>query len=192
MKNNIKAIVHSELSKVSDTANRKIKNLDGVNIHRISFGNSIDLNNEIDFTGALEALDLDFGDVLNWIGKTAGAAAIGASVGRFFGPLGIAVGAGIGAVVGGVAHACSGDGGKADAMKSVSDAIGEAKQRAKRNMATTLKPTLNEIDGQKQKLRSSIKVELANVDSLQETLDNFGEEINYFVNVIKHKHYGRI
>ena len=192
LKNNIKTIVHSELSKVNDTANRKIKNLDGVNIRPISFGNSINLDNEIDFTGALGELDIDFVDVLNWTKKTAGTAAAGAALGSFFGSLGPVVGAGIGAVVGGVVNACSGDGGKADAKKSVSDAIGEAKQRAKRNMTTTLKPTLNEIDGQKQKLRNSIKVELANVDSLQETLDSFGEEINDYVNVIKHKHYGRI
>ncbi len=192
LKNNIKTIVHSELSKVNDTANRKIKNLDGVNIRPISFGNSINLDNEIDFTGALGELDIDFVDVLNWTKKTAGTAAAGAALGSFFGSLGPVVGAVIGAVVGGVVNACSGDGGKADAKKSVSDAIGEAKQRAKRNMTTTLKPTLNEIDGQKQKLRNSIKVELANVDSLQETLDSFGEEINDYVNVIKHKHYGRI
>ena len=102
------------------------------------------------------------------------------------------IGAIAGGVIGGVAHALSGDGGKADARKSVSDAIGEAKQRTKRNIIATLKPTLNEIDGQKRQLRNSIKAELANIDSLQDTLDRFGEEINDFVNVIKHKHYGRI
>ena len=192
LRNNINAIVHSELSKVSDTANRKIKNLDGVNIQPISFGNSINLNNDIDFTGALEELDINIEDVLGWATKTAGTAAAGALLGSVIPGVGNLIGAIAGGVIGGVAHALSGDGGKADARKSVSDAIGEAKQRAKRNIIATLKPTLNEIDGQKRQLRNSIKAELANIDSLQDTLDRFGEEINDYVNVIKHKHYGRI
>ena len=131
---NIKSIVNSELIKVRDTANRKIKGLDGINLHPITFKNSVDIKTDIDFSGALEELDIDFNDVVGWVAKTATTAGVGAAVGSVIPFVGTIVGAGVGAVVGGIAHACSGDGGKADARKSVSDAIGKAKQRAKNNV----------------------------------------------------------
>lgn len=50
LENRIKSIVNDELKKVRDTANRKIKDLDGVNIKPIQFNQSIDLETEIDFS----------------------------------------------------------------------------------------------------------------------------------------------
>lgn len=189
---NIKAIVNSELSKVRETANRKIKGLDGVNLHPINFRSSVDIQTDIDFSGALEELDIDFDDILGWVAKTAGTAAAGAALGSVVPFLGTIVGAGIGAVVGGVVHACSGDGGKADARKSVSDAIGKAKQKAKANVTSILKPVLNNIDEQKRMLHCSVKNELTNIAELQDLLDSFNENIIGFINGIKNKSYGRI
>ena len=192
LENRIKSIVNDELKKVRDTANRKIKDLDGVNIKPIQFNQSIDLETEIDFSGALGELDIDLADVLSWTAKTAGTAATGALVGSFIPGIGTLIGAGVGAVVGGIAHACSGDGGKADARKSVSDAIGKATQRAKNNVKSMLAPVIRDMDIQKRQLTNSVKTELTNIEELQETLDTFDVEISEFVNELKHKRYGRI
>ena len=192
LENRIKSIVNDELKKVRDTANRKIKDLDGVNIKPIQFNQSIDLETEIDFSGALGELDIDLADVLSWTAKTAGTAATGALVGSFIPGIGTLIGAGVGAVVGGIAHACSGDGGKADARKSVSDAIGKATQRAKNNVKSMLAPVIRDMDIQKRQLTNSVKTELTNIEELQETLDTFDVEMSEFVNGLKHKHYGRI
>ena len=192
LENRIKSIVNDELKKVRDTANRKIKDLDGVNIKPIQFNQSIDLETEIDFSGALGELDIDLADVLSWTAKTAGTAATGALVGSFIPGIGTLIGAGVGAFVGGIAHACSGDGGKADARKSVSDAIGKATQRAKNNVKSMLVPVIRDMDIQKRQLTNSVKTELTNIEELQETLDTFDVEISEFVNELKHKRYGRI
>lgn len=192
LENRIKSIVNDELKKVRDTANRKIKDLDGVNIKPIQFNQSIDLETEIDFSGALGELDIDLADVLSWTAKTADTAATGALVGSFIPGIGTLIGAGVGAVVGGIAHACSGDGGKADARKSVSDAIGKATQRAKNNVKSMLAPVIRDMDIQKRQLTNSVKTELTNIEELQETLDTFDVEVSEFVNELKHKRYGRI
>ncbi len=192
LENRIKSIVNDELKKVRDTANRKIKDLDGVNIKPIQFNQSIDLETEIDFSGALGELDIDLADVFSWTAKTAGTAATGALVGSFIPGIGTLIGAGVGAFVGGIAHACSGDGGKADARKSVSDAIGKATQRAKNNVKSMLAPVIRDMDIQKRQLTNSVKTELTNIEELQETLDTFDVEMSEFVNGLKHKHYGRI
>ena len=194
LENRIKSIVNEELNKVRNTANRKIKDLDGVNIKPIQFNQSIDLETEIDFSGALGELDIDLADVLSWTATTAGTAATGAVLGSFIPIPGIGtlIGAGVGAVVGGIAHACSGDGGKADARKSVSDAIGKATQRAKNNVKSMLAPVIRDMDTQKRQLTNSVKTELTNIEELQETLDTFDVEMSEFVNGLKHKRYGRI
>lgn len=193
LENRIKSIVNEELNKVRNTANRKIKDLDGVNIRPIQFNQSIDLETEIDFSGALGELDIDFADVLSWTAKTAGTAATGAIVGApFGGPIGAIVGAGVGAVVGGIVHACSGDGGKADARKSVSDAISKATQQAKSNVNSILAPVVRDVETQKRQLSNSVRIELANIEELQETLDTFDVEMSKFVNGLKYKQYGRI
>ena len=193
LENRIKSIVNEELNKVRNTANRKIKDLDGVNIKPIQFNQSIDLETEIDFSGALGELDIDLADFLSWTAKTAGTAVTGVFVGApIGGPIGAIVGASVGAVVGGIVHACSGDGGKADARKSVSDAIGKATQRAKNNVKSMLAPVIRDMDIQKRQLTNSVKTELTNIEELQETLDTFDVEMSEFVNGLKHKHYGRI
>ena len=192
LENRIKSIVNDELKKVRDTANRKIKDLDGVNIKPIQFNRTVEVGVDIDFSGALGELDIDLADVLSWTAKTAGTAATGALVGSFIPGIGTLIGAGVGAFFGGIAHACSGDGGKADARKSVSDAIGKATQRAKNNVKSMLAPVIRDMDIQKRQLTNSVKTELTNIEELQETLDTFDDEISEFVNELKHKRYGRI
>lgn len=188
----IKSIVKEELNKVRNTADRKIKDLDGVNIKPIQFNQSIDLKTEIDFSGALEELKINFDDVLSWTAKTAGTAAAGAVVGSFIPVAGPLIGASVGAVVGCIAHACSGDGGKADARKSVSDAISKATQRAKSNVNSILAPVIRDVETQKRQLSNSVRTELANIEELQETLDAFDVEMSEFIGELKHKRYGRI
>ena len=192
LENRIKSIVNDELKKVRNTANRKIKDLDGVNIKPIQFNRTVEVGADIDFSGALEELDIDFSDVLSWTAKTAGTAAAGAVVGSFIPVVGTLIGAGVGAVVGGIAHACSGDGGKADARKSVSDAISKATQRAKSNVNSILAPVIRDVETQKRQLSNSVRTELANIEELQETLDAFDVEMSEFIGELKHKRYGRI
>lgn len=192
LENRIKFIVNDELKKVRDTANRKIKELDGVSIKPIQFNRTVEVGVDIDFSGALEELDIDFGDVLSWTAKTATTAAAAAALGSVIPGVGTLIGAGVGAFVGGIAHACSGDGGKADARKSVSDAIGKATQRAKNNVNSMLTPVIRDIDTQKCQLSNSVKTELTNIEELQETLDTFDVEISEFVDELKQKRYGRI
>ncbi len=200
LENRIESIVNDELKKVRNTANRKIKDLDGVNIKPIQFNRTVEVGAEIDFSGALEELDIDFADILSWTTKTATTAGVGAGVGAAIGSfipvvgniVGAGVGAGVGAVVGGIVHACSGDGGKADARKSVSDAISKATQRAKSNVNSILAPVTIDVETQKRQLSYSVKKELANIEELQDTLETFNVEISEFVNGLKYKQYGRI
>ena len=196
LENRSKSIVNEELNKVRNTANRKVKDLDAVNIRPIQFNRTVDVGADIDFSGALEELDVDFNDVLEWTAKTAGTATAGAFLGSMLGSVipvaGTLVGAGIGAVVGGIAHACTGDGGKADARKSVSDAITKATQQANNNINSMLRPVIKDINDQKRQLSNSVKEELSNIEELQDTLDSFDDEIAEFVNGLKHKRYGRI
>lgn len=192
LENRIKSIVNDELKKIRNTANRKIKDLDGVNIKPIQFNRTVEVGADIDFSGALEELDIDFSDVLSWTAKTAGTAAAGAVVGSFIPVVGTLIGAGVGAVVGGIAHACSGDGGKADARKSVSDAISKATQRARSNVNSILAPVIRDVETQKRQLSNSVRTELANIEELQETLDAFDVEMSEFIGELKHKRYGRI
>ena len=196
LENRIKSIVNEELNKVRNTANRKIKDLDGVNIKPIQFNQSIDLETEIDFSGALGELDIDLADFLSWTAKTATTAGVGAAIGSAVGSIipgpGTLIGAGVGAFVGGIVYACSGDGGKADARKSVSDAIGKATQRAKNNVKSMLAPVIKDMDIQKRQLTNSVKTELTNIEELQDTLDTFDVEISEFVNGLKQNRYGRI
>ena len=192
LENRIKSIVNEELNKVRNTANRKIKDLDGVNIKPIQFNQSIDLETEIDFSGALGELDIDLADFLSWTAKTASTAAAGAALGSVIPGVGTLIGAGVGAVFGGIAHACSGDGGKADARKSVSDAIDKATQRANSNVNSMLAPVVRDVETQKRQLSNSVRIELANIEGLQETLDAFDVEMSEFVGELKHKRYGRI
>ena len=196
LENRIKSIVNDELKKVRNTANRKIKDLDGVNIRPIQFNRTVDVGADIDFSGALEELNVDFNDVLEWTAKTAGTSAAGAALGSMLGSVipgaGTLVGAGVGAVIGGFVHACTGDGGKADARKSVSDAITKATQQANNNINSMLGPVIRDINNQKRQLSNSIKEELSNIEELQDTLDSFDDEIAEFVNGLKHKRYGRI
>lgn len=192
LSNVIKSIVSEELSKVKSTANRKIKELDGIKLRPISFRPSVDINVDIDFTEALEELDVDWTDVTNWVGKTAETAAAGAALGSFIPGIGTLIGAAGGAIIGGIGHALSGDGGKADARKSASDAIEKARQKAKNKISSMLSSVLNEIDSQGRKLKSSIDKEKANIEELQDSLDSFDEDVRNFVKRIKHKQYGRI
>ena len=185
-------VINDELKKVRNTANRKIKDMDGVNIKPIQFNRTVEVGADIDFSGALEELDIDFDDVLSWTAKTATTAATGAFVGSFIPGVGTLIGAGVGAVVGGIAHACSGDGGKADARKSVSDAISKATQRAKSNVNSILAPVIRDVETQKRQLSNSVRTELANIEELQETLDAFDVEMSEFIGELKHKRYGRI
>lgn len=193
LENRIESIVNDELKKVRNTANRKIKDLDGVNIKPIQFNQSIDLKTEIDFSGALGELDIDFTDVLSWTAKTAvSAAATGAAVGSIIPGPGTIVGAVVGAFLGGIVHARSGDGDKADARKSVSDAISKATQRAKSNVNSILAPVIRDVEVQKHQLSKSVRIELVNIEELQETLDTFDVEMSKFLNELKYKRYGRI
>lgn len=192
LESRIKGIVNTELRNIREAANRKIKDLDGVNIKPLRFDRSVDVDTEIDFADAFENLDIDLEDVLGWIGKTARTAAAGAAIGSVIPFLGTAIGAGVGAVVGGFFHACSGDGGKADARKSVSDAISEAKRRAKSNTTSMLKPILRDIDNQKRQLSDSIRKETDNIEELRGTIDDFSDDIIFFVNGLKLKQHGRI
>lgn len=188
----IKSIVDDELEKVRATACRKIKDLDGVNIKPIVFNESAEVGTEIDFTEALEELNIDLADVLKAITGIANATGVGALVGSFIPYVGSLVGAGVGAAVGSIAQVCSRDGGKDDAKKSVMDAINKAKQQAKSNVTSKLSLVFRNIDEQKRQLRNSIKRELTNIEDLKAALDDFSDGINDLVNEIKHKRYGSI
>lgn len=188
----IKSIVSGELSKMQSTANRKIKGLDGIRLRPISFKSSDAIHTKIDFSNALEELDFGLEDVLSWGAKTAGTAAAGAALGSVIPGVGTVIGAGVGALVGGIAHAWTADDGRADARKSVSDAIAKAKQRAKNNIQPALSSVLHDIDTQGRLLKTSIDQERRNIEELQDSLDDFGADVRDFVKRIKHKQYGTI
>ena len=192
LKNKITYRVKDSLKKVEQTSNRKLEELDGVNIKPLSFNKYIDFDAEIDFTEAFEELEIDFSDVVNWAGKTAGTAAAGAFIGSVIPGLGTMIGAAIGGIVGGVVHAASGDGGKADARKSVSDAINKAKDKANRDVNKSLASVFENLRRVSKDLKKAIQTEKRNINTLQEAIDDFDNDINRYVSQLKQQRYGRI
>lgn len=192
LESRIIAIVCDELSRASSNANRKIKELDGIRLPSINFYANVDLGAEINFSGALSELDIDIDDVLDWLAKTAGTAAAGAALGSIIPGAGTVIGAAVGAAIGGIFHAVSGDGGKADAKHSVSEAVDRAKRDAKQNLDEVLSPVLRKIEDEKKKLKSSVRRELNNIEMLNESIDSFNENIETFVKRLKDNGYGRI
>lgn len=185
LKSRIKNIIRDELSCASNNANRKIKELDGIHFSSINFYVDIDLDAEIDFSGALSELDIDLDDVLGCVTKIAVAAAAGAGLGSFIPVVGNILGATAGAIIGGIAHAVNGDGGKADAKHSVSEAISKAKTQAKHNLDEVLSPVLSDIENEKNKLKTSVRKELNNIQTLNESLEDFNDGIEHFVKQLK-------
>ena len=188
LKNGITYRVKDNLKKVEQTSNRKLKELDGVNIKPLSFNNYIDFDAEIDFTEAFEELDIDFADVVKW----AESAAKGAIIGAVIPGLGTMIGAAIGGIVGGVVHAASGDGGKADARKSVSDAINKAKDKANRDVNKSLASVFENLRRVSKDLKKAIQTEKRNINTLQEAIDDFDNDINRYVSQLKQQRYGSI
>lgn len=192
LESRIRSIVRDELSRAGNNANRKIKELDGIRLASINFHVNVKLDTEIDFSGALSELDIDLDDVLDWLTKTAGTAAVGAGIGSVIPVVGTLFGAAVGAVVGGVVHATSGDGGKAAAKNSISEAVSKAKGEAKQNLKDALSPVLRGIESEKKKLKSLVRKELNNIENLNESIDGFNDGIETFVKQLKDNGYGRI
>ena len=192
LKNGITYRVKDNLKKIERTSNRTLNELDGVNIKPLSLNTYIDFDAEIDFSEAFEELDIDFADVVNWAGKTAGTAAVGAAIGSVIPGLGTMIGAAIGGIVGGVVHAASGDGGKADARKSVSDAINKAKDKANRDVNKSLTSLFEKLGRVSKDLKKAIQTEKKNINTLQEAIDDFDNDINRYVSQLKQQRYGSI
>lgn len=192
LKNGITYRVKDNLKKIERTSNRTLNELDGVNIKPLSLNTYIDFDAEIDFSEAFEELDIDFADVVNWAGKTAGTAAVGAAIGSVIPGLGTMIGAAIGGIVGGVVHAASGDGGKADARKSVSDAINKAKDKANRDVNKSLTSLFEKLGRVSKDLKKTIQTEKRNINTLQEAIDDFDNDINRYVSQLKQQRYGSI
>ncbi len=185
-------IVRKELEGIKDSANRKIKNLDGVKLKPLKFNSYISDGIGVDFSGAFENLDIDFEKVLAWVGKTAGTAVTGAAIGSLLGPLGTFVGAGIGAAVGGIVSTATANDGRSYARKEVSEAIAKAKGMTKNDIDRSLMPVYNDINNQNQRLKKAIKSELDNIDDLRCSLENLGEKISGYVKKLNTKQYGRV
>ncbi len=192
LSNDIAVSVKENLRKIEQTSNRKLKELDGVNIKPLSLHTYINIDAEIDFSNAFDELDIDFSDVVNWAGKTAGTAAAGAAIGSVIPGLGTVIGAAIGGIVGGVIHAASGDGGKADARKSVSDAINKAKAKADRDISNSLAPVFENLRRVSKDIKNAIQTEKQNIYTLQNAIDDFDIDINRYASQLKQQRYGRI
>lgn len=185
LKIRIKNIIRDELSRASNNANRKIKELDGICLSSINFNVDIVLDAEIDFSGALSELDIDLNDVLGCVTKIAGSATAGAGLGSFIPGVGTVFGAIAGAIIGGIVHTVSSDGGKADAKHSVSEAISKAKSEAKHNLLKVLSPVLSDIEKEKNKLKTSVRRELNNIETMNESIENFNNGIDEFIKQLK-------
>lgn len=192
LRSDIAISVRDNLKKIEETSNRKLKELDGVNIKPLSLNTYIYFDADIDFTEAFEELDIDFSRVMNYVGKTAGTAAACAAIGSFFPGLGTIIGAAIGGIVGGVVHAVSGDGGKADARKSVSDAINKAKDKATIDVNKSLAPVFENLRRVSKNVKYTIQAEKKNINTLQEAIDDFDNDIDRYVSQLKQQRYGRI
>lgn len=185
-------IVSEELNSIKNSANRKIKNLDGVKLKPLSFDSSVLEGIGIDFSGAFQNLDQDFENFVDLVRNAAGAAATGATVGSLFTPIGTLVGAGIGALVGGIGTLIMADDGKASVRKSVSDAILKAKNIAFNKTDKALQPIYKEIANQNNKLKNAIRIELENIEKIGVLLEKVGEDICLYIKKINNKQYGRI
>lgn len=188
----INNIVNTHTKQLEDKAKRKKKDLDGVSLPNIQFEAFRGIDTNIDFDGAIENLDVDFGDFLNCVGSTAGAAATGAAIGSFIPGIGTLFGAGIGAVVGFLGNAGSGDGGKADAKREIGRVIDQGRDKAIRKAEEKLQPLMKVMENRRRELQSAITEELNNLDDFSDAIDNTSLQLKSYVNSLKHSQYGKI
>lgn len=191
----VEYIVDEERRSIVEVATKTMKELEGMHI-TIRPINIDDvqgaMNNEIDFFGALENLDVDFGDVVDFLGKIAGTAMSGFAIGSLFPGIGNIIGAVVGGVIGTTYAIVSSDDGKADARNQIGNAIAEAKKRTKGNMAERLQPFCNGVRKQNNHLKELVSTELENITQLRESLDEVSDTILDYAKTLKHKEYGRI
>ena len=194
MRNRIENIILTELKEVQDSVNRKIKELDGVNVKQIIFHDPINFNSTIDFSEAQKKLDFNWDAVCSWGNSAIGGAGLGASIGSFIPGIGTFIGACIGFSIGSLFGGASADkNGKNKAKEIVSKEIDKAKLQAKKSIRfSIICPIIKDIEDQKRILHSSVSAELQNIDQLQNTIDEFGKYTTDFVNSIKQYKYGRI
>lgn len=192
LRENVNNIVKQELRKANTDANRKIKNLDGISLKPINLYGGVDVDIDIDFSGALAEMDIDFDDVVDSIGKIGGSALAGAGVGSVIPGVGTIIGAGIGALIGAFGKGMTSDGGKSKAKQSVSNAIGQAKAEAKKEFANSLRPVMSQITNQKNALRNAARKEKNNIRELLDSIDRLDDGIGQHVRHLKNNGYGRI
>lgn len=188
----ISDIAKKQISQLTDKAERKHRNLDGVSIPRISFGNIDDIAISIDFSGAVENLDFDIADAADWVADAAGAAAVGAGIGAWGGPAGMAIGAGIGAIGGAIGHAFIRNDGKSDAKDSITKAIEEAIQQTKEKTHAALTDLMKRVDSQKRTLQSAIQRELNNLQDFSASIEQVSAQLNSFVKKLNLSQYGKL
>lgn len=182
-----------QVQKLMETTERKRKKLDGVNIPSIRLSSFGDFTAHIDFDGAIENLDINFADVLNWTSKTTGSAAAGALLGGAIGSVvpvvGTAIGAAVGGalfgIAGGAVAASSSDGGKADAKDGVDGAIKQAVDIALKDVAEKLSDFFQKMDRQRHNLQSVIQSEQNNLEDFSASIDQVSSQLKSYIRYIR-------
>lgn len=182
-----------QVQKLMETTERKRKKLDGVNIPSIRLSSFGDFTAHIDFDGAIENLDINFADVLNWTSKTTGSAAAGALLGGAIGSVvpvvGTAIGAAVGGalfgIAGGAVAASSSDGGKADAKDGVDGAIKQAVDIAQKDVAEKLSDFFQKMDRQRHNLQSVIQSEQNNLEDFSASIDQVSSQLKSYIRYIR-------
>lgn len=192
LESEVGCVVDAELKKLQEKVDRKLDELDGVDIPYISFGGSCNFAEDIDFSGALANLDIDFTDVVNSASSVAGGAATGAALGSFIPGIGTLIGGVIGGAIGGVAHAINSDGGKGAAKNEVSSAISVAIRLTKDHLPDALHDVFEEMDNAVYEARSTVADERENIEELRSAVSDATSELRHFCSKLNKSQYGSI
>lgn len=190
--NDVKRVVSDELRKLQEKVDRKRGELDGVDIPHIRFGGTCNFAEDIDFSGALENLDVDFADVVNAAGSVAGGAATGAAIGSFVPGLGTLIGGAIGGVIGGFAHAIRSDGGKGDAKAEVRCAIHKAIEQTKYRLPDALRGVFKKMGDALGEARSAVADEKDNIEELRSAVSKATSDLRLFCSKLNRSQYENI
>ena len=168
IQNGLQIVINAEISSWNDFVKRKSENFDGfdsllLKIPQVKIKDGI----KIDFSNALEKLDVEMSDV----GRFAAAVAVGAAMGTAIPGLGNVAGAVAGAVIAGASFAgqkaAFGDGGLGDAQRIAKRNLADEKEILKRRLSKLVKQLQEKVLSQKNEINQKIQTELETVQQIQ-------------------------
>lgn len=195
IENKAKSLLKSEINKAiinriknlnDDITDLKkdIDNNDQLNISKLKVDISI---SSINLDEAMKELNISWKEILGF-GTYVGSGAAGGSL---FGPIGAVVGG----ILGGLSYLAKkwfGDGGKAKAKAKADEELSKAKSAVSTNIQALSYGINQKIDDSINKIKEKLNIEIHNLDSMNQIINQLNKEIQLKNNNIRNTQYGDI